>query len=253
MELTSHGKVITNMFTNDNPNLYVRLRRWWKGYKSEIRWKGPILPLLEDFMPGFQRLKHIYWSIRHRTTDVYHKIDTGLPPEYYDIDTLMVHGMFSLLCRYVESEQGGEAKMLGFIKELESNWGNNFEDVPEEHREDAKYINQRQANTMKDALRLWHWWKDVYPKYTDYDNNPWHHYCDKKHPNISNIFDNLVPYTTDKDGDPTSFTSNNNNTPEERIESRVALDASLKYEDECEEDITKAMIDLIKLRKSLWT
>ena len=241
------------MYTDDHPTLLVRIRRWWKCYVDRAIWHGYTIPLLEDFLPYYNKFKHWYWAIRHRTIDVYHKIDTGLPPEYYDIDTLMVHGMFSLLCRYVEEEQHGEARMLKFIGELETNWGTNFEDIPEERRADHIAAQKRQADEMKEALRLWHWWKDVYPKLDDYDNNPWSQYCDKQG-DRPDIFKRSTPCAFDKDGDPTLFELNQRDeTPEEQVASRKALDDSLAYEVKCEQEITDNLIALIKLRKTLWT
>ena len=243
------------MYNKDNPNIFVRIRRWWKSYIDRTRYDGFIIPFLEDFLPFYYKLNRLYWSIRHRTINVYHKIDTGLKPEYYDIDTLIVHGMFSLLCRYVEREQHGEAKMLEFISDLESNWGTNFEDAPEEHRADYITANQRQADEMKEALRLWRWWKNVYPKYEDYDNSPWSQYCDKRREDGKDLgfFGHLTPCRFDKDGDPTSFELHDNETPEEREESRKALDASREYEIKCEQEITDNLIALIKIRQTLWT
>lgn len=44
-----------------------------------------------------------YWLMyRFVRRHQYHIVRTGLKPKYYDIDTIMLHAMMSLLCRYVE-------------------------------------------------------------------------------------------------------------------------------------------------------
>jgi hypothetical protein len=158
---------------------------------------------------------------------LYHKIDTGLPPEYYDIDTLMVHGMFSFIVRYVESEKRGEAKCLEEIAYLENNWGEGYDSIPEEMRQGHIDAAKRQADDVREALRIYHWWKDVFPKYDDYDNNPWSKYCDEKNKRTGKTamdrFFNHIPCEFDDDGDPTMYRLDNNETPEEEAASRVAL------------------------------
>jgi len=246
------------MYLGDKPNLHVRLRRWWKSYRDQSRWDGYIKPLLEDFLPGFYRLKKWYWAFRHRFIDVYHKIDTGLQPEYYDIDTLMVYGMFSFIVRYIEDEKGGVDKCLEEITNLENNWDEGWESIPEEHREGHIEASKNQADNLREALRIYHWWKNDYPKYEDYGNNPWSQHCDKKDKSsdkgIMDRMFNSTPCAFDKDGDPTLFElRHDNETPEDAEASRTALDASHEYEKKCEDDITENLIALIKLRKNLWT
>ena len=247
------------MYTGDKPNFKVRLRRWWKAYREEIRWKGYIMPLIEDFLPGYYKLNKLYWAFRHRFIDIYHKIDTGLSPEYYDIDTLMVYGMFSFIVRYIEDEKGGAEECLIEITNLENNWGEGWDDItPEEHRQEHINASKNQADNLREALRIYYWWKNVYPKYENYDNNPWHQYCEKKDKSGSgSVMDrmfNTVPCSFDKDGDPTLFElRHDNETSEDAIASRAALDAAHEYEKKCEDDITENLIALIKIRKNLWT
>lgn len=57
------------------------------------------------------RRKDPIWWIRHRTTDRYNVVRTGLPPGYYDKDIQMIHACFSLLVDFVESECDGVANL----------------------------------------------------------------------------------------------------------------------------------------------
>ena len=243
------------MYTDDNPTLFVRIRRWWKSYRNQIRWDGYIKPLFEDFFPGYNKLNRLYWAIRHRTTDVFHKIDTGLTPGYYDADSRMVHGMFSLLCEYID-EKGGVAKCEEEIVNLGNNWGEGYDDIPEEQRQGHIDAANLQANEVRKAIDLYNWWMITYPMYNDYDNNPWSKYCDSKRKEddqpIMNRMFNSRPCAFDADGDPTMFLLNRDETPEEEANSRIALDASTEYENNKETDITEKLIELIKLRGRLW-
>lgn len=244
------------MYLGDKPNILVRLRRWWKSYLDQSRWDGFFKPLIEDFLPGYRRLNKWYWAIRHRTINVFHKIDTGLEPGYYDIDSLMVHGMFSLLVRYIEDEKGGVDKCLKEIENLNNNWGEGYDDIPEEHRQGHIDAAKSQAHNLQEALRIYRWWKEEYPKFEDYDNNPWSQHCDKKREaggmSALDRMMNHTPCAFDSDGDPTMYTLHNDDeTPEEAAASRVALDTSHAYENRWEEETTEALIDLIKLRKTL--
>jgi hypothetical protein len=188
---------------------------------------------------------------------VYHKVDTGLEPGYYDIDSLMVYSMFSFVVRYIESEKGGETKCLEEIEHLENNWGEGYDNIPEEHRQGHIDAAKRQADNLREALRIWHWWKEVYPKYEDYDNNPWSKHCDEQRKNgQKNTIDRMMNHTPcafDEDGDPTMYVLDNSESPEEAVTTRAALDAAHEYEKKCEDETTENMIALIKLRKSLWT
>lgn len=45
-----------------------------------------------------------YWWVRHRTTNRYHVIKTGLPPGWYDTDSILESVAWTLLVKYVEGE-----------------------------------------------------------------------------------------------------------------------------------------------------
>lgn len=76
----------------------------------------------------------------------YHLIDTGLKPAYYDIDTLMLHGMFALLVRYVDREHEG-------LEKLEA-WGHKLCSVTDEYANSCHEQGQKEL----EACELYRWW-----------------------------------------------------------------------------------------------
>lgn len=102
---------------------------------------------------AFRRGRDLRWWIQHRIDPRhrYHVIWTGLEPNYYDIDTLMLHGMFSLLRRYVEGEMGGVEQIEEFNRELRA---------PSEHSISAGTVEMEaaQADRQGEAVALYQWW-----------------------------------------------------------------------------------------------
>lgn len=83
----------------------------WRLFNHEFKERAPIRYWLTNdlrrkvFLPVKWKYERAFRWIGYRTIDRYHVIDTGLPPDYYDIDTLMLHSNFSLLKDFVEVEQ----------------------------------------------------------------------------------------------------------------------------------------------------
>lgn len=94
-------------------------------------------------------LNGLFYQFRYRFVKKhqYHIIHTGLEPGYYDIDTIMLHGMMTLLCRYVEDEMGGVEEIIKFNKELEN--GESF----------MQTALDRQRNYQQEAVDIYLWWK----------------------------------------------------------------------------------------------
>lgn len=84
----------------------------------------------------------------------YHMIDTRLKPNYYDIDHLMLHGMFSLLRRYVEEENEG-------VDELEK-WGNDL--LSRKRDPHTGDVDERQGRREIEAAALYRWWMEERPR-----------------------------------------------------------------------------------------
>lgn len=100
------------------------------------------------------RVHRWIWKARYRLQKKhrYHLVDTGLKPGYYDADYLMLHSCFSLLCRYVEGEQGG-------VERLEE-WSATLAAEPDKHAPEAS---QRQSSKDAEAAVLYRWWKEKRP------------------------------------------------------------------------------------------
>lgn len=95
------------------------------------------------------------WWLRYRIDPRhrYHMINTHLPPRYYDIDTLMLHGMFSLLRRYVEDERGGVEETEGFGRDLLAGGPQDF----------MHEVEAAQGGKEMEAAALYRWWTETYP------------------------------------------------------------------------------------------
>lgn len=119
--------------------------KWW--------WKLTIWPI---YSVGSAVRNGIWW-FRYRIdpNHRYHVIHTHLKPNYYDIDYLMLHGMFSLLRRYVEDEHDG-------VDALEK-WGNELLGRDGEKDEFLREANERQGKKELEAVALYRWWMETYP------------------------------------------------------------------------------------------
>lgn len=93
-----------------------------------------------------------------------------------------------------------------------------------------------QAIAAKEILELYTWWKEVYPNRPDpYEVSGWSDICDRRRQKYP---DELLP---------------EDDTKEEKKESKKALDMIHKLELQYEQEDEEMMIRLIKVRQSLWT
>lgn len=86
-----------------NRNLYV------DKLKEERNWfKLIIFHILSFIVFGIEDttrvLNDVTWWIKYRTTQRYHIINTKLPPRYYDSDTRLTEGCFSIFVDFIEEE-----------------------------------------------------------------------------------------------------------------------------------------------------
>lgn len=83
----------------------------WVAHEVAYRKNAPIRFWLTEtydnyiYYPVTFSKRNISNWIRFRTYDKYHVVDTGLPPDYYDTDTIMLNVCFNLLKVYVEIEK----------------------------------------------------------------------------------------------------------------------------------------------------
>lgn len=101
----------------------------WNYWEIKMKNKYPIKYFIFETVPYYLDYPIIYLNnikrwIKYRTTNVYHKINTNLKPNYYDTDTLILHSSFTLLVNFVEKKHA-----LEFI---DWNWNKNHKNVSKE-------------------------------------------------------------------------------------------------------------------------
>jgi hypothetical protein len=120
---------------------------------------------IEDFMdslplPRFVRYpltvaNDVKWWLLHRfhPKHRYHVLNTGLKPNYYDIDTIMLHGCMKLLDRYIEIERNGEDRFAAYVVGLE-------EDLKNQELSEYEKPLAEQVENERIALDIYRWWHD---------------------------------------------------------------------------------------------
>lgn len=165
--------------------------------------------------------------IRNRFFDKIHYLHTGLKPgEYYDLDHRILHGLFNELVDFVELELSHLSKwddkkkykfVNGRCKEAQDDyfkWANNL-------KQNGKLT--QQAKGSRKIKELYEWWK--------YDR-----------PNRKN------PYSDSNFGDIDEILDNKKFKQKQKLYQK-AYDLEEQYDNED----TKMLIDLIKVRNQLWT
>jgi len=172
----------------------------------------------------------IKWYINYRFVKEhrYHLIDTGLEPGYCDIDHIMLHGMFSLLDRYVDQEHNG-------AEELEI-WG---KDLTSRSDGMSAHWDHVQGERELEAVFLYRWWHVTRPADLK-----------KEEELLHNVYGNR-PFTFEPvgDGSGNSIMVSRPFTPEEEAAKIEHALLEKKIEDETEEMLHR----LINIRKGLWT
>ena len=223
-------------FRKNAPIRYYIVNTFPQTYIWPIKWK--IRSVREFFRYRF--------IPRHR----YHKVDTGLKPDYYDSDSRMFHASFNLLVDFVEIElawhhmwcdpDGAGRKRPGRLASMLGR--QRFPDTGISHLEweislgDPKLtVNERsprQAEAAIEKLSLYLWYKDR-PNRKQLDIwPPWEE--------DEGIMERLSKWDDDKDSD-------------EYKKHRASMDALTKQENDWFEEDEANFIRLIKIRSSMWT
>jgi hypothetical protein len=221
----------------------------WDVWKKENKAKRPFRFWLSDtFLTKLQNFfcfpKDIYNEFRHyyenRFVSKTHYLKTGLEPgSYHELDTRIMYGLFNELVEFVEGEQA----WLNHISHKEKKFkfkngkcpeaGLDYLDWAMSLKYDSSYGMTKkdkdfgkptpQAVAAKKTLELYKWWKEVRPNRPDpMETSGWSDYCSNK-------------------GDYTKRKSNS------MLKKLTKIEESYNKEDE------DMMIELIKIRKSLWT
>ena len=133
--------------------------------RERQRLEHPVLFFVLETAPDFlkfdlaRKISKAKWALLYRFHPRYryHVIDTGLRPGFHDVDELMLHGMMSLLVRYVEEQEGGDLALEERIASL-LNPDNRDPNVPDEYQTDDY------ADLDRETLAIYQWWKFDRPK-----------------------------------------------------------------------------------------
>lgn len=95
------------------------------------------------------KIRNLYWWLMHRIHPRYryHIVRTGLTPNYYDEDTLILHSCMALLERYINSF-GGVKELEQFNVELRS---------PDKDGQEEVLCHQ--ADRQQEAIEIYLWFK----------------------------------------------------------------------------------------------
>ena len=178
-----------------------------------------------------------YW-VRSHITERYHLVDTGLKPQYYDKDTLMLHAAFNLLKQFVEIEcshmywlcyEGGSTSLWRKIRTtlfgrtyLKPEWGLLYL---------SKQTGFADDNSYEVLVQLYDWWVNKRP-------NRFDPYDDPKA--AAKFVADYLTWPADEDA------------VKERKLTQGWSDI-MKVERHYENEDQRMFIRLVKLRKMLWT
>jgi hypothetical protein len=136
-------------------------KEWWRGAVIRPLWKIG------------NQMHHARWWLEYRLNPKhrYHLIDSKLEPGYHDVDTLILHGCFSLLCRYVELEHDGAEKL--------TEWAERLKTEPDKNAPEGWQT--AQGVRESEAVALYRWWKFEKPaEQVEYDRMLNHLYGRKR-------------------------------------------------------------------------
>jgi len=211
---------------------------------------------IEDFYWDLSRpfRNALYW-IRHRTWDKYHVLQTGLRPGYQDADVRMLHANFSLLVDHVEVELAWMYRFCFNTKEnplkvsfwkrkfggfRNAEWGlkylNQKIKSPENQDPMCSILDKQERVNSKKIIDLYTWWTVDRPARKDpYDE-----------------VDRLIQEHKEKTGENcyTIHILTNKKLPPKI--SKAYKKAHKETDRQYEED-TQKLVELIKLRGSLWS
>lgn len=225
----------------------------WQKWHDEHKAKHPIIHFLCEELPisvSVWKRRFItdpYWSIVHRfhPKHQYHVIKTNLKPEYYDIDTLMLHGVMALVVRYVEGEHqiSDPAKSnywYAWVQAAEDD-DQKRQALKEQGIEETwehELMPQHQIDCILTVDEVYQWWKDDYPNRKD------------------DLFDR------DDDFDPLMFFGNGEEH-DEKMKEDPKYSLYLEWKEHCarsraleekwRQEEQDMLLKIIKIRSSMWT
>lgn len=212
------------------------------------------------FIPD--KVHNIRYYINNRWIDKTHYLRTGLEPgRWHEFDERILHGLFSELVDFVEIEAAWHNVLWNSdaTKKHSPPWWRNWyrlwrspasgidyftwasklvknEDYGLMPNEEGYGAPTEQAVTALKTLELYHWWTVTRPARPDpYEISGWSKYCSE---------------SRSGDGD---WVFSTNKTPEEETNIRSMLDTVRDLEQRYDDEDTEKLIELIKIRRYLWT
>lgn len=222
----------------------------WDEWHKDIQQRKPLrywlsekgLKILENIVYYPCDLYHtIEIYIRNRWIDQTHVLKTGLKPgEYYEFDYKVLYGLFNELSDYVEEELAGmqtwnNDKKYKFVKGkcpeagldyLEWACGLKYDDAYGMGKKDKHYGKPtHQAISAQKVRELYEWWKITRP------NRPDPHVVAKyEDETTDSLFSGKIS-----------------------AKQRAKLNKIQKIEDQYDKEDTNKLIELIKIRREIWT
>lgn len=175
------------------------------------------------------------WKFAHRyiRKHQYNIIRTDLPPGYHDIDELIEASLVKLLNRYVEDEMGG----IEMLREYARSFKSDSDTAPSWEIEVKEAITSQQALAYK-IIDLYQFFQYTAPQLRKDKNQAFKQWSIASGKNLR--FDPV-------EGMDDLFQVS---VPDSR---RDLWDAAQKIEDELEARTTEALLEIVKIRGSLWT
>jgi len=246
------AKFITSTFAKDiemkNAMTAEDWKKWHTNFKTKhkfVHWfTEKFLNKLQNFLckpyDTFMRAK---WYLDNRFIAKSHYIRTGLQiGQHHDVVEKLLHGPFTMLVEFVEIEKAssqiafnpGKYNTNNAVSRAdagldhliwESQLVNEYEWLPEEERKlkEDYGMPTRQAEDAKVIIRLYYWWKFTRPARPD------PYACDKEYDDILDLL------------------SDNSDETREQMETARLLEEKYKQEDQ------DMLMELVKIRFSLWT
>jgi hypothetical protein len=214
---------------------------WKDNQKNNNKWRYWIS---DKFLCKLQNIiyfpkdayRSIYYYIENRFVTKTHYLKTGLTPGYYhDLDYRIIHALFNELVDFVEVEQAWMNHICSKEKKFKFkkgrcpeagidylNWASNLvkdEEYGLKKGEKGHGEPTHQAEVAKKILEIYDWWKNIRPTRDPHKESGWD----------------------------VNFESKDKKAKDKAFKLLTKLETKYEKEDE------NMLINLIKIRKSLWT
>lgn len=258
------------------PKLSAGTGEEWRDWKNSAKESHPIrywlaeegLEYIQDFiMYPIDKLYSVkYWLVNRYVTKTHALTSTLKKGQWHEFDDRILYCLFDELVNFVEVEIAWKNIVCSkdAKKEYKSPWyasgwfrsrtwrspesGLSYLDWESTltngefsrlEKDDPEYDKPSpQALKAQEISELYHWWKFVRPNRPDpYEISGWNN----RYETITKDGDSLWNYMCEEE------------TEEEKVESRRILDLMNKIEENYDQEDEEYLIRLIKIRRSLWT